>query len=307
MERLLAAVGTEVEVPDWHLAGYLACGKRLRAQLVVAAAAFGEARPAVVGRYAAFVELMHAGSLCHDDVVDRSFERRNRPSVAAACGSGTATHVGLLLMMRAYGLVAGEHAEVRRAVGRAAARVAHGQAEEMADLYIETVRPAAYLRRIREKTAALFELGAWLGCRAGRVRRRIVRPLRRFARGVGVAFQLVDDLRDFDGGPMLGREAGTDLREGVYTLPVLLALAGRLGEPAPVRAALRAMRQSPSSEAFRHCRNLLACRGAFAVTQRIAERAFGRACEALDELPASPPREVLRGYARAVVAGGVGV
>jgi geranylgeranyl pyrophosphate synthase len=304
IERYLAAVGAELPMGEQGLAPYLAGGKRLRAQLVLLVCALGRhgASECAV-RYAAFVELIHAGGLCHDDVVDHSTIRRGRTSVAQAFGTPAAAFSGIFLMARGYAIVAHDDERVRRAVAETARRVAHGQAAEMSDLFLETVSPEEYLGRARDKTAALFELAAWLGARAGELDEAATAAVVSYAGHVGLAFQLADDVRDFIGGPELGREAGTDLREGVYTLPVLLTLAGRCPGGEELRSGLRALRAGSSPAAFASFRDFFRRNGAFALTQRTAAALIDEALACLVALPRCAAREELERYAAQVVAG----
>ena len=302
IERYLAAVGAELPVGEQGLAPYLAGGKRLRARLVLLAWALGqEAAIEQAVRYAAFIELIHAGGLCHDDVVDRSTIRRGRTSVAQALGTQAAGFSGMFLMARGYAIVAHDDQSVRRAVAETARRVARGQAAEMSDLFLETVSPEEYLARARDKTGALFELAAWLGARAGRLEEAATAAVVAYAGDVGLAFQLADDVRDFIGGPELGREAGTDLREGVYTLPVLLTLAGRCTGGEELRSGLRALRAGSSPSAFESFRDFFRRNGAFALTQRTAAALIDEALACLAALPHCPARDELRRYAEQVV------
>jgi octaprenyl-diphosphate synthase len=304
IERQLAAVAAELSVGEPGFVPFLAGGKRLRARLVFLTRALGDAGPSErVVRYAVFVELIHAGGLCHDDVVDHSTIRRGRASVAEGLGTQAAAFGGMFLMSRAYSLVADDDEAVRRVVGDAARRVASGQAAEMTDLFLETVSPEQYMARARDKTGALFELAAWLGAHAGGLGLGTVAELVCYASHVGLAFQLADDVRDFMGGPDLGREAGTDLREGVYTLPILLTLAGRCPGAAELRAGLRALRAGSSPAAFESFRGLLGSNGAFARTRDIAAGLVADAVQCLSSLPEGPDRHNLERYAEQVLTG----
>lgn len=305
VEGMLAAAGQRLALPADSMGAYLAGGKRLRARLVMLTASLGaDTTPGVVARRAAFVELVHAGGLCHDDVVDRSDRRRARPALGAMHGSRTAGLAGLALMLEAYRLIASEPAPVRRMVARAARRVATGQADEMTDLYRVDVEPAAYLDRCRAKTGALFELAADLGARAGGVDEAMRRAVVAFAAEVGLAFQLADDVRDFRGEAVIGREAGTDLREGVYTLPVLLTAAGRHPGGAELRillGRLRASRGMAVGASIADLTRLLTANGAMRATMVCAHEAVARAFDALAGQPLAARR--LEAYAHAVLDG----
>ena len=248
VEALLRRIGDEIGGPtddgsEATLRAYLAGGKRVRAEILLWIAVSRGTRGYEAGvRYAAFIELMHAGGLCHDDVVDRSAQRRGQPTIARLFGSHAASTIGLFLMLRAYRLLAADSVQVRRVVAIAADHVARGQADEMANLFNEQVEVDTYLERCGRKTAALFELAASLGATAADFDDVSADRLVRFARRLGMAFQLADDLRDFVGEAVIGREAGTDLREGVYTYPILLTLTEERPGAAELRRLLRKIR-----------------------------------------------------------------
>lgn len=264
IEDLLLSAAAAADDHEETLRGYVSGGKRLRARLVLAAGGAGPCwREEELARFGAFVELIHAGGLCHDDVVDRSSRRRARASIAFSHGSHVAAMAGLHLMLHAYALVARSSRVVRTAIARSAALVARGQADEMLDLHRLDVEPDRYIERCRAKTGALFALAAELGARATGVSPPLRRRLVGFACEMGLAFQLADDVRDLQGEAVSGREAGTDLREGVYTLPVLATLQGRHRGAADLRALLRELRHSArQDEVVESVRQLLCSNGA---------------------------------------------
>jgi heptaprenyl diphosphate synthase len=246
--------------PGLDLACYLASGKRLRGHLaLLPAEALGIADTERSVRFAAFVELIHAATLCHDDVVDRCTRRRGQLTINAKAGSAAAAFVGLTLMWRAYALVAEEPSGIRTEVANAARWVACGQKDEMTDLWLE-VPVERYLRRQEDKTSALFMLAAWLGAEAADVEPPSREALVRFARHAGLAYQIADDLSDVTGAGAPGRPAGTDLREGVLTLPVLLALSDRATRK-QVREQLCRIQTYGDESAVERCRELLSGSG----------------------------------------------
>jgi geranylgeranyl pyrophosphate synthase len=304
--RLLEAGNTLAE-PNREVVTYLAGGKRFRAELLllVSMASGDEVEERAV-RYAAFVEIVHAGGLCHDDIVDRSEFRRGQPSIASVGGTREAMLVGLVLMSHAYGLVACDEDPVRAAVSRAATRVARGQADEMTGLFDATTSPERYLDRCRDKTGALFELSAELGALVGRLESGHAEGVVRFAQRVGLAFQLADDLRDFFGDAVLGRERGIDLREGVYTLPVLMMLHENRPGAHELRQVLDALRAAASprdivrlTEAACH---LLESEGAMSSVRSRAEHEVSDACDELAEC-SLPLRTRMGDFARSVLFG----
>ena len=305
-EYLLEAESALAE-PSRGVSTYLAGGKRFRAELLLLVSmGAGDVVEERAVRYAAFVEIVHAGGLCHDDVVDRSEFRRGRPSIASVGGTREAMLVGLVLMSHAYGLVAHDEDPVRAAVSRAATRVARGQADEMAGLFDTMTSPERYVDRCRDKTGALFELSAELGALVGHLEGSHAEGIVRFARRVGLAFQLADDLRDFFGDAVLGRDRGTDLREGVYTLPVLLMLHEDRPGARELRQILDALRvaASPCDVARLTdmvCR-LLESEGAMSSVRSRAEHEVTVACDELSDCSV-PLRTRLDEFARTVMFG----
>lgn len=273
VEQMLQVVAAELPSMSDGMAAYLGGGKRLRAGLLVAIGAAGGGGDAeALVRYGAFVELIHAGGLCHDDIVDRSENRRGRPSVFRAYGVPAATTAGLYLMVRGFQLVAMESGAIRMRIADAAGRVARGQAREMTDLYREDVAIEEYLARTSDKTGALFELAAWLGAAGGGFGDDEREVCAAFGGRVGMAFQVADDLRDILGGEALGRERGTDIREGVYTLPVLLTLAGEQGSSERLRQGLRDVRRHRRQSDVDACCDLLRTSGALWASAKMLTR-----------------------------------
>jgi len=210
----------------------LAGGKRLRPLLVALAAESaggpgqdGEGEEALV-RAAVAVELVHSATLVHDDVIDGAQLRRGRPSVAAAAGRKLAIATGDLLFSRAFAELArnGEEAQLR-ALSDASSALAEGELLQREDAYAVHVAVARYLRRCELKTAALFEAACRLGALVARQgTRELADELGVFARRIGLAFQLLDDVLDVSG-PVerTGKARGTDLLDGTVTLPFILA------------------------------------------------------------------------------------
>ena len=225
-ERLAASVaarpGLVAEVGAEALA---AGGKRLRPLLVFLAAEPGEA-PLAAG---VAVELVHMATLVHDDVIDRARYRRGRESAWASHGPAAARAAGDYLFARAFAELSatGDPGAVRSLAGATLA-LARGEALQRAQTHDPDTSVDAYLARCGLKTGKLFEAACLLG--SGGDRR-----LGEFGLALGIAFQIADDILDCSGETIeTGKIAGTDLREGTPTLPLILASR----EDATVRAAL---------------------------------------------------------------------
>jgi geranylgeranyl pyrophosphate synthase len=189
-------------------------GKRIRPLLVFLASP-PEAEPPLAAGVA--VELVHLATLVHDDVMDGAHLRRGRPSAWSAFGPAVARATGDYLFARAFAVLAetGDPAAIS-ALTRAALALARGEALQRRHLRDPSTPVAAYLKRCALKTGALFEAACILGGGGA--------PAGRFGLALGVAFQIVDDILDCSGETIeTGKVAGTDLREGTPTLPLLLA------------------------------------------------------------------------------------
>ena len=190
-------------------------GKRLRPMLVLLCA--GPERSGQAVRAAAAIELIHMATLVHDDVLDDAPLRRGLPTVAATSGRERATATGDLLFSRAFALLADAGDERSVALlADASVALARGELAQRRDAFDLGIAEGRYLERCRLKTARLFECACLLG--------REDEQLREFGAGIGLAFQLLDDVLDVSGPPeRTGKARGTDLLDGTVTLPLIEA------------------------------------------------------------------------------------
>jgi heptaprenyl diphosphate synthase len=200
-------------------------GKRFRPLLVALGAQFGDPSAAEIVPAANVVELTHLATLYHDDVMDEATVRRGAPSANARWGNSVAILVGDYLFARAADIAASLGPEAVHLQARTFARLVHGQ-------IAETVGPRDrdpiehHLHVVTEKTASLIATSARFGGLFSGADPVHVEALARYGETIGIAFQLSDDLLDIASETdQSGKTPGTDLREGVPTLPVLYALA----------------------------------------------------------------------------------
>jgi geranylgeranyl pyrophosphate synthase len=197
-------------------------GKRLRPLLVGLAAGAPPPESEGLVRAAVAVELVHAATLVHDDVLDGSSLRRGRPTVFAAAGRDLATATGDLLFSRAFAeLAATGSIEAVRTLSRASSELAEGELMQRADAFDTGISIDRYLERSRLKTAVLFRAACQLGALEAD---GPAEPLARFGEQIGMAFQILDDVLDVTGPPeRTGKPRGTDVLDGTVTLPMILA------------------------------------------------------------------------------------
>jgi heptaprenyl diphosphate synthase len=233
LRRVESRLRAVASTPDERLArlvlhGIEAGGKRLRPALVVCAATAIGGRDAVGERVidaAAAVELLHLATLYHDDVLDSAPLRRGRPSANSLWGNHAAVLGGDVLLAHAYRVAAELGAPELRRFAHTLTTVCSGQIAESAAQFDPARDVAHYDASIRGKTAALLATSCWLGASTAGAPPKTADALACFGMELGVTFQIVDDVLDLYGHALqFGKPAGSDLRAGVFTLPVLLAL-----------------------------------------------------------------------------------
>jgi geranylgeranyl pyrophosphate synthase len=222
-ERMVELVSGHGELLARHGGDTItAGGKRLRPLLVCIAAGVPVAESDDLVRAAVAVELVHAATLVHDDVIDGADLRRGRPTVVATGGRLLALATGDLLFSRAFAeLAAGGKIEPIRILSAAASSLATGELMQRDDSWKVEVEQERYLERCRLKTGVLFRASCELGALAGGVPIEALGP---FGERIGIAFQLLDDILDVTGPPeRTGKPRGADLLDGTVTLPLIEA------------------------------------------------------------------------------------
>ncbi|MEU4807310.1 polyprenyl synthetase family protein [Actinosynnema sp. NPDC023587] len=202
-------------------------GKRLRSVVMLAGSlALSGEIPDKAVTAAACVELLHAGSLVHDDLMDNAVERRGVPTVNAEWGPGPAVLVGDFMLARAS--QAALESISPYAAGKLAAAVTdlvEGQVLEVLDLYDVHRSPDSALRSVALKTGALFRVGCVLAAHCAAASDEVATRLSEYGAHFGLLFQILDDLLDLTSSvERLGKPVGNDIRQGVYTFPLLRSL-----------------------------------------------------------------------------------
>jgi heptaprenyl diphosphate synthase len=271
----------------------VAGGKRFRPLLALLAAEFGPEtdtrRPVEAG---VAVELIHVGSLYHDDVIDESDTRRGAPSANVNWNNTVAILAGDFLLARASEVAATYLSqEAVRLLAVTYAELVVGQSRELQLVDSLDHSRSEYERVIGGKTASLIRTSARLGAMAAGATPEVVETLTEWAWELGMVFQLSDDALDLVGNEAtLGKPAGSDIREGTFTLPVLAAVAAPDGDR--LRSLLempRPYRDETVEQAIAHLRN----GGWVDQAVDIALDRLGRAQRLLLDLPDTEARTVL--------------
>ena len=267
-------------------------GKRIRPMLVLLFAnALGHTGKERF-ELAATVEFIHTATLLHDDVVDESALRRGRQTANALFGNAASVLVGDFVYSRAFQMmVSVGRMRVLEVLADATNVIAEGEVLQLMNMHDPDISVEDYLRVIRFKTAKLFEASARLGAVLADAPLNIEECCADYGRSLGTAFQLIDDLLDYEGATEeLGKNVGDDLREGKPTLPLLLAMErGTQAERELIRHAIQhgeVARLPEIVEIVRHT-------GAIAATREAARAEASKAAHALQVLPPSTHREAL--------------
>jgi heptaprenyl diphosphate synthase len=270
-----------------EVAGHLisAGGKRIRPMLALAAAsAAGDGVTHDVVQGAVSVELVHLGSLYHDDVIDDAVTRRGVASVNAQWGNLVAIVAGDFLLARASEIAASLGTEVAGLLAATIGRLCEGEVAELQHAFDPNRPESAYLAAIAGKTASLMATSCRIGALTAAADHEAVEALTRFGEAFGMAFQIWDDILDLiSTDQALGKPAGHDLVEGTYTLPVILALAvPSLGDE------LRSLLGSPLDGPTRDkARDLVQSADAVVASVAVARRYADQAALALAPLEAT--------------------
>lgn len=276
-------------------------GKRFRPLLVLLAAQFGDPAAPGVLPAAVVVELTHLATLYHDDVMDEALVRRGTISANARWSNTIAILTGDFLFSRASDLLADLGPEAVRIQARTFERLVQGQIRETTgpDPGIDPLE--YYLQVVADKTGSLIATSARFGAMFAGAPEPVAEVMIRYGERIGVAFQLSDDLLDVTSDPIgFGKTPGTDLREGVVTLPVLHAR--RSSDPTDAR--LLDLLAGDLSDDARHAEALALLRAHHAIDAARADldRWAADARETLQPLPDVPARRALEALCDFVVA-----
>lgn len=266
-------------------------GKRVRPATALLAARLFDAAPAQAVSLGAALEMLHTATLVHDDLIDGSLLRRGLPTLNAQWTPGATVLTGDFLFARAAELAAEtDSVRVMKVFARTLMVIVNGEINQMFVGRGQAMRDG-YLKRIYAKTASLFAAAAEAGAILGDADERAIDAMRRFGAEMGMAFQIVDDVLDFTADQeRLGKPVGSDLRQGLFTLPVLCYL-----ERYPEDRDVAALLNGRSGDVERVARVVAAVRASGAIDEALDEaRAYvARAQAALAPMPNNTYRQAL--------------
>jgi octaprenyl-diphosphate synthase len=272
-------------------------GKRMRPAVVLLVARALGCRTDEPPLLAAVIEFIHTATLLHDDVVDHADRRRGLKTANAVWGNSGAVLSGDFLYSRSFQMmVDAGRMPIMRVLADTTNDIAQGEVLQLMNCGDPDVTEARYLRVIELKTARLFEAAGTLGAIAAEAPDAVRQRMARFGHDLGMAFQIVDDLLDYQADPEeSGKNLGTDLAEGKPTLPLIHAL--KHGAPEQKKLIEAALRDG-KVEQLDAVLAAVVSTGGISYSAALAARHGDAAISALDGLPESPFKDALIGIAR---------
>ena len=298
-EVIKRRLASEVALID-QISGYIiqSGGKRVRpALLILVAKALSSGReiPHVLD-LAAVVEFIHTATLLHDDVVDASTLRRGRATANETFGNPASVLVGDFLHTRSFQMMVETGSmRVMEILSEATNIIAEGEVLQLMNMHDASLTETDYLKVIRSKTAKLFEASARLGAVLAESTTQIEEACATYGQALGTAFQIIDDVLDYDGNASeMGKNLGDDLREGKATLPLIAAMAR--GAPEQAQTIRHAIEEG-STEQLAAIIDIVKQTGALQVARQAASDEAHRAIAAIATLPPTPHSDGMRALA----------
>lgn len=267
-------------------------GKRLRPAFVLLAGSLFTPEVKKLIPMAAAVELVHMATLVHDDVIDNSPLRRGRQTVKAVFGNRMSIYSGDYLFAKALALIASyRRNDVAGLVAEASVKICLGEINQMRTCFQVEQGFKQYIRRIELKTALLLALSCELGALIAGASTEMVRKVRNYGRNLGIAFQITDDVLDYTADEkVLGKPTGSDIRQGIITLPAIFAL-----RYSPDREEIRRLLDSRSLSQMQaeRCIELVNNSGGIEYSLNVAARYVNKAKRQLESFPDSMAKQAM--------------
>lgn len=267
-------------------------GKRLRPALVLLSHDFGERINPNIHKVAAAVEIIHMATLVHDDIIDDASTRRGQITTQAKWGKNVAVFTGDYLISKAFlSLSKNVLSKDISKVSFMAKSICEGEIEQFDSRFKTDVTLKQYLWRIKCKTAHLFAFSCWLGAVEADASKNIINALKRYGNNLGMAFQISDDILDFIGNEeKVGKPLGSDIKNGIYTLPIIYALTK--GKKARALKELL-LKGDFSQEEIKTIIEMTIENGGLLYAKKLLEKYIKKAKKDLEKAPEGPYKKTL--------------
>ena len=267
-------------------------GKRLRPALVLLSHYFGEEPNENIDKVAASVEILHMATLVHDDIIDDAETRRGQATTQAKWGKHVAVFTGDYLLSKAF-MNLSQYSTTRDAsrVSYIAKNICEGEIEQFDSRFNLDVTLRQYLWRIKCKTAHLFAFSCWIGAMESKADKKIVSTLKKYGNDLGMAFQISDDILDFIGNEgKVGKPLGSDIKNGIFTLPIIYSL--NKGKNKKILRELL-LKKDFTSQDVSQIIDLCINDGGLEYTKNLLKRYIERAKREIDKLPQNSHKNLL--------------
>lgn len=266
-------------------------GKMLRPAFTVIASKFGEYNEERVIALASVIEMFHMATLVHDDVIDDAELRRGRETVQSKYGKNYAVYIGDYLFCLCFKTLA-TTSSIERGVDvdtKVMSRICLGEVEQLNSRFNKDVSIKDYLKRISGKTAELFSLSLYIGAAESSCDKKTCRLFWEIGHNIGMAFQIIDDILDYIGtDEEIGKKSGNDIKDGIYTLPLLLAMKNNKEAFEEVLKG-----DSYSDEEIGNIINLVKENGGIEASVKLAEKYSEKAFKDINKLPDNEYKNIL--------------
>lgn len=265
-------------------------GKMLRPGFLILASKFGEPDSDKIYSLGAVVEMLHMATLIHDDIIDDAPLRRGDETIQSRYGKNYAVFMGDYLFSKCFMLVSnGTSMENLKNVSKVIARICIGEIEQFSHKYSRNVSINKYLKRIAAKTAALFSLSFYIGASESGCSEKFCKNMGKAGYNLGMAFQIIDDILDFSSDELtIGKPVGNDIKEGIFTLPLIYALQK---DDKNISEIL--IKESYSETDIKKLIELVECSGGIEMSRELAKKYTEKAFKHLSMLPESNSKEIL--------------
>lgn len=277
-------------------------GKRLRPLIVLLSArACGYDQNTEHHELAAAIEFIHTATLLHDDVIDKSHQRRGKQTANEVWGNSASVLVGDFLYSRTFQILAKRNnIPVMKVLANTTNEIAEGEVWQLMNQNNPNVEESIYYEVVRRKTAQLFSAAAEVGAIVGTKNEAIRKAMASFGLHIGIAYQIIDDLLDYSDDPtQLDKNIGEDLVEGKATLPLIYAKKkANLREAELIREAIK----NGGLEYLQSIMQIISDTKAREYTRQCATQEIEKAQIQLQQLPPSPFRHSLEALSKFVVS-----
>lgn len=269
-------------------------GKRLRPAFALLAGKFHNYSLEKLMPLAVALELIHMATLVHDDVVDASYTRRGIPTVKANWGNKISIHTGDFLLAKSLLLISEyKNPTIAKVMARVSVEMCQGEIQQIATAFNVEQNLKDYFYRIKRKTALLIAASCELGATVTGSPHYLVKALKRYGHNLGMAFQITDDVLDLIGdSDQFGKQIGSDLRQGIITLPVILTL-NNLTKDKAIDLKKIIQEKNKSEQEVQEVINILRDSGGIEQALDISNHYIAKAKKELTKLPKTPTREGL--------------